>query len=229
MASRSSLEYDYLFKIVLVGDAAVGKTNLLACYTSQDKRQRPDGTVPSFRSDRKTTVGVEFATMVVTHPDGKRIKAQIWDTAGQERYRAITSSHYKRASGALLVYDVTSRSSFENAEKVWLRELKNAADSNSSLLDSLVLVGNKVDLPNADVTEAEQESSAMRMGLASSARVSAKTGQGVDKAFERLILRVYEVEHGRGQQAAPPKEAAPKGIVLATPKPRAEEDKLDCC
>ncbi|CAM9868210.1 unnamed protein product, partial [Ectocarpus sp. 8 AP-2014] len=135
----------------------------------------------------------------------------------------------KRASGALLVYDVTSRSSFENAEKVWLRELKNAADSNSSLLDSLVLVGNKVDLPNADVTEAEQESSAMRMGLASSARVSAKTGQGVDKAFERLILRVYEVEHGRGQQAAPPKEAAPKGIVLATPKPRAEEDKLECC
>lgn len=55
-----------------------------------------------------------------------------------------TNRHYKRASGALLVYDVTSRSSFENAEKVWLRELKNAADSNSSLLDSLVLVGNKV-------------------------------------------------------------------------------------
>ncbi|CAM9314213.1 unnamed protein product, partial [Hapterophycus canaliculatus] len=149
--------------------------------------------------------------------------------AGQERYRAITSSHYKRASGALLVYDVTSRSSFENAEKVWLRELKNAADSNSSLLESLVLVGNKVDLPNAEVMEGEQETSAARMGLASSARVSAKTGQGVDKAFERLILRVYEVEHGRGQQVAPSKEAPTRGIVLAPSKPPVEEEKLDCC
>lgn len=163
MASRASLEYDYLFKIVLVGDAAVGKTNLLACYTSQvregfrdgvyplfenpslicalvvlwksiacpiagarlscttipclpvralgttsskfsccrnerwiicdgqDKRPRADGTVPSFRSDRKTTVGVEFATMVVTHPDGKRIKAQIWDTG--ERYVCFGVTH----------------------------------------------------------------------------------------------------------------------------------------
>lgn len=86
-----------------------------------------------------------------------------------------------------------------------------------------------LDLPNAEVMEGEQETSAARMGLASSARVSAKTGQGVDKAFERLILRVYEVEHGRGQQVTPPKEAPTRGIVLAPSKPPAEEEKLDCC
>lgn len=85
------------------------------------------------------------------------------------------------------------------------------------------------DLPNAEVTESEQETSAARMGLASSARVSAKTGQGVDKAFERLILRVYEVEHGRGQPTPPPKEAPPRGIVLANSKPPVQEEKLDCC
>ena len=86
-----------------------------------------------------------------------------------------------------------------------------------------------LDLPNAEVTESEQETNAARMGLASSARVSAKTGQGVDKAFERLILRVYEVEHGRGQPTPPPKEAPPRGIVLANSKPPVQEEKLDCC
>ncbi len=86
------------------------------------------------------------------------------------------------------------------------------------------------DLPNAEVTEGEQEASASRMGLASSARVSAKTGQGVDKAFERLILRVYEVEHGRGEQAAPPTEAPPRGgIVLADTKPPVSQENNDCC
>lgn len=87
----------------------------------------------------------------------------------------------------------------------------------------------RLDLPNAEVTEGEQETSATRMGLASSARVSAKTGQGVDKAFERLILRVYEVEHGRGQPVAPPKETSPRGIVLTNSKPSVQEEKLDCC
>lgn len=85
------------------------------------------------------------------------------------------------------------------------------------------------DLPDAEVTESDQETSAARMGLASSARVSAKTGQGVDKAFERLIMRVYEVEHGRGQPIAPPKEAPPRGIVLANSKSPVQEEKMDCC
>lgn len=87
----------------------------------------------------------------------------------------------------------------------------------------------RADLPRVEVTEGEQETSASRMGLASSARVSAKTGQGVDKAFERLILRVYEVEHGRGEEVAPPKEAPPRGIVLAASKPTVSEENNDCC
>jgi len=101
---------------VLVGDAGVGKTNLLAYYTSpsSDRASDANGVVKTFSTVKKPTVGVEFATKIITHSSGARIKAQIWDTAGQERYRAITNSHYRRAAGALLVYDVGARSSFEN-------------------------------------------------------------------------------------------------------------------
>ena len=99
-------EVDAMYKIVLVGDPGVGKTNLLAYATASRDNQMPaPGTDAArvFKKDRRPTVGVEFETLIVRHPNGKRIKAQIWDTAGQERYRAITNSHYRRASGCFLV------------------------------------------------------------------------------------------------------------------------------
>src|SRR5574343_520763 len=102
-------EYDYLFKIVLIGDSGVGKSNLLSRFTRNE-----------FNLESKTTIGVEFAQKTVTI-DGKQIKAQIWDTAGQERYRAITSAYYRGAVGALLVYDIAKHITYENTEK-WLRE-----------------------------------------------------------------------------------------------------------
>merc|ERR1719379_161095 len=142
--------YDELYKVVLVGDAGVGKTNMLAFFTGVNNGQEPceGGVAPTFHSMRKPTIGVEFGTRIVEHPTGVRIKAQIWDTAGQERYRAITSSHYRRAAGALLVYDVSSSRSFRNALEMWLQELKNAGDEESGLLSSIMLVGNKIDLEN---------------------------------------------------------------------------------
>nr|KAF6349876.1 RAB11B, member RAS oncogene family [Myotis myotis] len=87
-------EYDYLFKVVLIGDSGVGKSNLLSRFTRNE-----------FNLESKSTIGVEFATRSI-QVDGKTIKAQIWDTAGQERYRAITSAYYRGAVGALLVYDI---------------------------------------------------------------------------------------------------------------------------
>ena len=86
-------KYDYLFKVVVIGDSGVGKSNLLSRFTRNE-----------FNLESKSTIGVEFATRTVTI-DGKTIKAQIWDTAGQERYRAITSAYYRGALGALLVYE----------------------------------------------------------------------------------------------------------------------------
>uniref|UniRef100_A0A2K6F864 Ras-related protein Rab-25 n=1 Tax=Propithecus coquereli TaxID=379532 RepID=A0A2K6F864_PROCO len=115
-------EYDYLFKVVLIGDSGVGKSNLLSRFTRND------------------TIGVEFATRSI-QVDGKTIKAQIWDTAGQERYRAITSAYYRGAVGALLVYDIAKHLTYENVER-WLKELRDHADSNIVIM----LVGNKSDL-----------------------------------------------------------------------------------
>jgi GTPase SAR1 family protein len=93
--SRMLCSYDYLFKVVLIGDSGVGKSNLLSRFTRNE-----------FMLESKSTIGVEFATRSI-QVDGKTIKAQIWDTAGQERYRAITSAYYRGAVGALLVYDIT--------------------------------------------------------------------------------------------------------------------------
>lgn len=101
---------EYLFKIVLIGDSAVGKSNLLSRFARNE-----------FDSNSKATIGVEFQTQVVDI-DGKEVKAQIWDTAGQERFRAVTSAYYRGAVGALVVYDITRRSSF-NSVKRWLEEL----------------------------------------------------------------------------------------------------------
>lgn len=95
MATRTDEDYDFLFKIVLIGDSGVGKTNLLSRFTKNE-----------FNLESKPTIGVEFATKTI-NIDGKNIKAQIWDTAGQERYRAITNAYYRGAVGALTLYDIT--------------------------------------------------------------------------------------------------------------------------
>uniref|UniRef100_A0A3Q3ENT8 RAB11a, member RAS oncogene family, like n=1 Tax=Labrus bergylta TaxID=56723 RepID=A0A3Q3ENT8_9LABR len=112
-------EYDFLFKVVLIGDSGVGKSNLLSRFTRNE-----------FNLESKSTIGVEFATRSI-QVDGKTIKAQIWDTAGQERYRAITSAYYRGAVGALLVYDIAKHLTYENMER-WLKELRTTLTTTSS-------------------------------------------------------------------------------------------------
>ncbi|OQR86930.1 hypothetical protein ACHHYP_09736 [Achlya hypogyna] len=210
-------QYDELYK----GDPGVGKTNLLAYFTATEEEMAMDTDTNAskiFRrlqdeesAVRKPTIGVEFGTKIVTHPNGKRIKAQIWDTAGQERYRAITSSHYRRAAGALVVYDVSSRSTFDNAQSHWLKELRNSADSNSTLLSCLMLVGNKIDLANdmsgAAIVSSEDHIAAAAAEGVMGTRASAKTGENVVQAFENLIIEVYNQDKARSAPA--PVEAAP--------------------
>ncbi|CDJ70157.1 Rab 11b, putative [Eimeria necatrix] len=132
--SQAADVYDHLYKIILVGDATVGKTHLLSRYTR--------GTLPQ---NPKATIGVEFVTRTVPLAVGGTVKAQIWDTAGQERYRSITSAHYRRAVGALLVYDVTRKRTFLSASK-WLEELRQNAEPDIVVM----MVGNKVDLCEKD-------------------------------------------------------------------------------
>lgn len=103
---------EYLFKIVIIGDSAVGKSNLLSRYARNE-----------FNPHSKATIGVEFQTQSL-EIDGKEVKAQIWDTAGQERFRAVTSAYYRGAFGALLVYDISRSSTFDSIPR-WLDELKS--------------------------------------------------------------------------------------------------------
>ncbi|BAM79145.1 small GTP-binding protein of Rab family [Cyanidioschyzon merolae strain 10D] len=180
MSVRPDDEYDYLFKIVLIGDSGVGKSNLLSRFTRNE-----------FNLESKSTIGVEFATRSV-QTDGKVIKAQIWDTAGQERYRAITSAYYRGAVGALLVYDISKRSSFENAER-WLKELRDHADQNIVIM----LVGNKSDLKHLRaVTTEEGQQYADARGL-SFIETSALDASHVEEAFVRILTDIYRLVHKR--------------------------------
>uniref|UniRef100_A0A3B4HCL4 RAB11B, member RAS oncogene family, a n=1 Tax=Pundamilia nyererei TaxID=303518 RepID=A0A3B4HCL4_9CICH len=110
-------EYYYLFKVVLIGDSGVGKSDLLSRFTRNE-----------FNSESKSTIGVEFATHSI-QVDGKTIKVQIWDTAGQECCRAITSAYYRGAVGALLVYDIAKHLTYEDVDR-WLKDLRDHADNN---------------------------------------------------------------------------------------------------
>uniref|UniRef100_A0A7S2W9W0 Uncharacterized protein n=1 Tax=Mucochytrium quahogii TaxID=96639 RepID=A0A7S2W9W0_9STRA len=190
-------EFDVLYKIVLVGDAGVGKTNLLACFTrnAENGAPQPGKVVSTFHETRKPTIGVEFGTKTIVHPDGTRIRTQIWDTAGQERYRAITQSHYRRAAGAMLVYDVAAKKSFYNALDTWLNDLKEAADKDRGFLSCIMLVGNKIDLETelevGKYIAAAVHDSACEEHKLLSMRTSAKTGENVSKAFEELVISVH--------------------------------------
>ncbi|KAK1320858.1 Ras-related protein Rab2BV [Acorus calamus] len=176
MAHKVDHEYDYLFKIVLIGDSGVGKSNILSRFTRNE-----------FCLESKSTIGVEFATRTL-QVDGKTVKAQIWDTAGQERYRAITSAYYRGAVGALLVYDITKRQTFDNVQR-WLRELRDHADSNIVIM----MAGNKSDLHHLRaVAEDDAQSLAEKEGL-SFLETSALEAVNIEKAFQTILTEIYHI------------------------------------
>lgn len=176
MSHKPDDEYDYLFKVVLIGDSGVGKSNLLSRFTRNE-----------FCLESKSTIGVEFATRSI-QVDGKTIKAQIWDTAGQERYRAITSAYYRGAVGALLVYDITKHVTYENVER-WLKELRDHADSNIVIM----LVGNKSDLRHLrGVATEDAHTFAEKEGL-SFIETSALESTNVENAFHKILTEIYRI------------------------------------
>ena len=166
--------YNMIFKIVLVGDSGVGKTNLLLRYLKNE-----------FNTQTKATVGVEFGNTKV-QIDNALIKAQIWDTAGQERYHSITSAYYKGAHGALIVYDITRKDSFDSVEK-WLSDLKNNGEEKMVIM----AIGNKCDMVNERVISTEDgEAKAQRNNIAF-LETSALNATNVAKAFDELIQKLY--------------------------------------
>ncbi|WJX54478.1 Ras-related protein RABA6a [Trifolium repens] len=148
-----------------------------------------------FRLDSKPTIGVEFAYRNIRVKD-KLIKAQIWDTAGQERFRAITSSYYRGALGALLVYDITRRSSYESVGR-WLVELREFGGEDMVV----ILVGNKCDLGESrEVEEEEGKEFAEREGLCFM-ETSALKNLNVEQVFLQMITKILEITNQRSLEA----------------------------
>ncbi|KAF8638890.1 hypothetical protein AX17_001943 [Amanita inopinata Kibby_2008] len=191
--------YDYLFKVVLIGDSGVGKSNLLSRFTRNE-----------FNLESKSTIGVEFATRSI-NLDGKIIKAQIWDTAGQERYRAITSAYYRGAVGALLVYDIAKHATYVNVTR-WLKELRDHADSNIVIM----LVGNKSDLKHLRaVPTDEAKAFATENGL-SFIETSALDASNVESAFLTILTDIFRIVSSKSLESSsnniePPKESISVG------------------
>ncbi|KAF9533645.1 ras family-domain-containing protein [Crepidotus variabilis] len=168
--------YDYLFKVVLIGDSGVGKSNLLSRFTRNE-----------FNLESKSTIGVEFATRSI-NVDGKTVKAQIWDTAGQERYRAITSAYYRGAVGALLVYDIAKHATYVNVTR-WLKELRDHADSNIVIM----LVGNKSDLKHLRAVPTEEAKLFSTENGLSFIETSALDASNVESAFQTILTDIYRI------------------------------------
>ncbi|CAI8615751.1 unnamed protein product [Vicia faba] len=175
-AEKFQEKIDYVFKVVVIGDSAVGKTQILSRFTKNE-----------FCFDSKSTIGVEFQTKTVTI-NGKLIKAQIWDTAGQERYRAVTSAYYRGALGAMLVYDITKRQTFDHVAR-WVEELRSHADGSIVIM----LIGNKGDLVDQRVVQTEDAVEfAEDQGLFFS-ETSAFSGENVNSAFLKLLQEINKV------------------------------------
>uniref|UniRef100_UPI00398F5D55 RAB3D, member RAS oncogene family, a n=1 Tax=Pristiophorus japonicus TaxID=55135 RepID=UPI00398F5D55 len=162
--------FDYMFKLLIIGNSSVGKTSFLFRYADD-----------SFTSAFVSTVGIDFKVKTV-YRNEKRVKLQIWDTAGQERYRTITTAYYRGAMGFLLMYDITNQDSF-NAVHDWATQIKTYSWDNAQV----ILVGNKSDLEDDRVVPTEDgRRLADELGF-EFFEASAKENANVKQVFERLV------------------------------------------
>ncbi|KAD4584632.1 hypothetical protein R6Q59_036544 [Mikania micrantha] len=193
---------DYVFKIVLIGDSAVGKSQLLARFSKN-----------KFDVDSKATIGVEFQTKTLVI-DQKTVKVQIWDTAGQERYRAVTSAYYRGAVGAMLVYDMTKRQSFEHMTR-WLEELRGHADKNIVIM----LIGNKCDLGNLRAVPVEDAQEFAERENLCFMETSALECTNVENAFLTALTEIYKIIGKKSLSADGDygKSASLKGTAILVP------------
>jgi Ras-related protein Rab-1A len=169
----AATEYDYLFKLLLIGDSGVGKSCLLLRFADH-----------TYTGSYISTIGVDFKIRTI-ELEGKTIKLQIWDTAGQERFRTITSSYYRGAHGIIVVYDVTDQESFNNV-KQWLNEIERYASPQVQKL----LVGNKCDLVNKKAVTYEVAKAFAEKLEIPFLETSAKAATNVEKAFLTMAAEI---------------------------------------
>ena len=177
----SNHKYDYLFKILLIGEATAGKTPFLLRYTDD-----------SFKANHLTTIGIDFKIKII-NINGKLIKLQIWDTAGQKEFRTITKTYFKGTHGIILLYDVADQDSFSNIPN-WMKQIENNAPNNACK----VLVGNNCEKPDRVVTEEEGKKMADDFSMAFF-EASPKTNQNINEVFNYLVQEILKSIEGKKQ------------------------------
>ncbi|MFW9938643.1 MAG: Rab family GTPase [Candidatus Thorarchaeota archaeon] len=168
---------EYVFKITILGDSAVGKTSLI--------NQFVEG---SFEEDYKPTLGANIVRKDVNIGDSNlKVRLIMWDLAGQEKYNVIRSMYFQGCVGALVVYDITRHQTFDNVESKWLKDFKKYVKKEGAY----ILIGNKIDLRDKRfVTEEEGKSLAKKIKASDFIETSAKFGENVEKAFKNLVFQI---------------------------------------
>ena len=170
-----SNSYELLYKIIIIGDTCVGKSNILSRYLKDE-----------FREDSKSTVGVELGTKFLKVKE-VGTKIQIWDTAGQETYKSITSSYYKGSHGCFIVYDITNEASFENVDK-WYQQAQKEASKDVSI----ILVGNKCDLEEQRKVSKEKGEEKAKQFNIPFFETSALSKIKIDDIFNEMVNNIFE-------------------------------------
>jgi small GTP-binding protein len=166
---------DASYKIIIIGDASVGKTSIMNRYSGND-----------FNEGSVATISTDFILKNI-EMDGKKIKLQIWDTAGQEKFRTLMSSYYRRANGVIIVYDITKKTSFANVQSWYTEAQKNIPDA------TIMLIGNKNDLEmKRDVQKNDGKDFAEINGM-SFYETSARTNDNINASFEQFVRVILEM------------------------------------
>ena len=207
--NSSEVKEDYKLKVVVVGDSGVGKTNLIKRFVTN-----------SFSANSKATVGVEFISKSYRINE-QVFKIEIWDTAGQERYKSITAAYYKGAKGALIVYDTTSKVSFENIDK-WMSEIKEKSSKDMKLM----IIGNKIDLKDERQVETDEALAKAQILEAPIMETSALDATNVKEAFYDLLKEMYKEIRKKLDIVESQAESGKEGIQLDTTE---ETQKKGCC
>jgi len=178
-----SQQPDYVLKVIILGESGTGKSSLLYRFKQGE-----------FYTQSISTIGVDFEAKCF-EMNGNQIKVHFWDVAGQEKFRSIVQSYFRSASGALLVFDLSSRDSFQQLDN-WITNLYEYGGYREGIKPILLLVGNKVDYADRSniraINQDEIDAFMEKYGINTYLETSAKTGQNVDKIFEGIVQEIYD-------------------------------------